>query len=140
MLPDDFPPPSTVYYHVRMSGLWHRTLVILWAAERKRVGEDPSASASIVDSQSVRPPWREDRTVATTTRTLRVASAPCWSAPWVCRSRSLSTPADVQDRAGALLIAEPKSLVPRLKKLREDPEAFAASVYEAADHGSAGSS
>lgn len=51
----DFPPASTVYYHfrnVRMSGLWHRTLVILWATDRKRGGED--SNASIVDSQSVK--------------------------------------------------------------------------------------
>jgi putative transposase len=56
MLPGDFPPSwSTVYYHFRrfrLSGLWHQAFVILRAAERKRVGKDPDASAAIVDSQS----------------------------------------------------------------------------------------
>ena len=40
MLPGDFPPWPTVYYHFRMfrlSGLWHRAFAILRAAERKRV-------------------------------------------------------------------------------------------------------
>ncbi len=56
-LPSDFPPWSTVYYHFRkfrMSGLWHRIFLVLRAAERKRVGKAPDASAAVVDSQSVK--------------------------------------------------------------------------------------
>ena len=44
MLPGDFPPWPTVYYHFRrfrLSGLWHRAFAILRAAERKRVGKNP---------------------------------------------------------------------------------------------------
>jgi putative transposase len=37
MLPGDFPPLPTVYYHFRLSGLWHRAFAILRAAERKRI-------------------------------------------------------------------------------------------------------
>jgi putative transposase len=47
MLPGDFPPWPTVYYHFRrfrLSGLWHRVFAILRAAERKRVGKNPDAS------------------------------------------------------------------------------------------------
>ena len=57
MLPGDFPPWSTVYYHFRrfrLSGLWHRALAILRAAERKRVGKYPDASTAILDSQSMK--------------------------------------------------------------------------------------
>lgn len=57
LLPGDFPPWSTVYYHFRrfrLSGLWRRVFAILRTAERKRVGKDPDASAAMVDSQSVK--------------------------------------------------------------------------------------
>jgi putative transposase len=57
LLPHDFPPWSTVYYHFRkfrLSGVWHLVFKALHAAERKRVGKDPDASAAIIDSQSVK--------------------------------------------------------------------------------------
>ncbi len=57
MLPGDFPPWPTVYYHFRrfrLSGLWHQAFAILRAAERKRVGKNPDASVAIVDSQSMK--------------------------------------------------------------------------------------
>jgi putative transposase len=44
LLPHDFPPWSSVYYHFRrfrLSGLWFLILKVLRAAERKRVGKDP---------------------------------------------------------------------------------------------------
>ncbi len=50
MLDGDLPPWSTLYYHFRrfpMSGIWRRIFVVLHAAERKRVGKDPDASAAI---------------------------------------------------------------------------------------------
>lgn len=55
LLPHDFPPWQTVFYHFRrfrLSGLWHRIYTILHAAERERAGRNPAASAAIVDSQS----------------------------------------------------------------------------------------
>src|SRR5215218_9280327 len=57
MLPGDFPPWSTVYYHFRrfrLSGLWHRIFAILRVAERNWVGKNPDASAAILDSQSMK--------------------------------------------------------------------------------------
>src|SRR5215210_3032020 len=57
LLPHDFPPWSTVYYHFRrfrLNGLWHLILKELHAAERKRVGKDPQPTAAIMDSQSVK--------------------------------------------------------------------------------------
>jgi transposase len=108
MLPGDFPPWSTVYYHffrrLRLSGLWHRAFAILRAAERKRVGKAPDASAAIVDSQSMKTPEEG-------------AASNCYDAHKNLKGRKrhflvdtlglpLSvyvTPADVQDRAGAHL-------------------------------------
>lgn len=37
-----------------MSGVWHLVFKALHTAERKRVGKDPDASATIMDSQGVR--------------------------------------------------------------------------------------
>jgi len=57
LLPHDFPPWSTVYYHFRrfrLSGLWFLILKALRPAERKRVGKDPQPTAAIMDSQSVK--------------------------------------------------------------------------------------
>src|SRR3712207_4523652 len=57
LLPGDFPPWQTVFYHFRrfrLSGLWHRVFMILRALERKRNGKDPNPSAAIMDSQSIK--------------------------------------------------------------------------------------
>src|SRR5215208_4033997 len=54
LLPHDFPPWSTVYYHFkrfRLSGLWSLILNALHAAERKRAGKDPQPTAAIIDSE-----------------------------------------------------------------------------------------
>ena len=57
LLPHDLPPWQTVYYYLRRwqrEGVWesiHHTLVM---ADRERSGREPSPSAAILDSQSVR--------------------------------------------------------------------------------------
>ena len=57
LLPHDLPPWQTVYYYLRRwqrEGVWesiHQTLVM---ADRERNGREPSPSAAILDSQSVR--------------------------------------------------------------------------------------
>ena len=125
MLPGDFPPWSTVYYHFRrfrLSGLWHRAFAILRAAERKRVGRDPDASAAIVDSQSVKTAeegaasngYDAHKNVKGRKRHLLVDTLGLPLSIYV-------TPADVQDRAGArLLLAGLGPLVPRLRKIWAD--------------------
>ena len=48
LLPHDFPPWSSVYYHFRrfrLSGLWHLILKVVHAAERKRTGKDPPTNS-----------------------------------------------------------------------------------------------
>src|SRR5919202_6497766 len=68
MLPGDFPPWSTVYYHFRkfrLRGLWQRIFAILRTVERERVGKNPNPSAAIMDSQSIRLPRRAAGRMAT---------------------------------------------------------------------------
>ena len=135
LLPHDFPPWSTVYYHFRrfrLSGLWHRIFTILRAAARKRAGKNPDASAAIMDSQSIKTTeecrstpnsggydahgngYDAHKNVKGRTRHLLVDSLGLPLSIYV-------TPADVQDRVGArLLLAGTKPLVPRLKKIWSD--------------------
>ncbi len=57
LLPGDFPPWQTIFYHFRkfrLSGLWHRVFTLLRGMERERNGKDPNPSAAIIDSQSVK--------------------------------------------------------------------------------------
>jgi putative transposase len=132
LLPHDFPPWSTVYYHFRrfrLSGLWHRIFKVLRAAERKRAGTVPNASAAIMDSQSVKTTeecgtsngyeahsngYDAHKNIKGRKRHLLVDTLGLPISVYV-------TPANVQDRAGArLLLAGLKPLVPRLKKIWAD--------------------
>lgn len=132
LLPHDFPPWQTVFYHFRrfrLNGMWHRIFTILRAAERKRAGKNPDASAAIMDSQSVK------TTEECSGSNGEDAHANGYDAHKNIKGRKrhllvdtlgfpLSvylTPANVQDRAGArLLLAGLKPLVPRLKKIWAD--------------------
>ena len=114
LLPGDFPLWQTVFYHFRrfrLSGLWHRIFTILRVMERKRNGKDPNPSAAIVDSQSVKTTeesagWKgyeahsngydAHKNVKGRKRHLLVDTLGLPLSIYV-------TPADVQDRAGALL-------------------------------------
>ncbi len=131
LLPHDFPPWQTAFYHFRrfrLSGMWHRIFTILRAAERKRAGKAPNASAAIMDSQSIktteecRKPdsggydahgngYDAHKNVKGRKRHLLVDTLGLPLSIYV-------SPADVQDRVGArLLLAGLKPLVPRLKKI-----------------------
>jgi len=57
MLPHDFPPWQTVYYHFRKwrkDGTWERLNAILRVEVRQKEGREASPSAGIIDSQSVK--------------------------------------------------------------------------------------
>ena len=57
LLPHHLPPWQTVYYYLRRwqrEGVWDRVHHALVMADRERAGRQPSPSAAILDSQSVR--------------------------------------------------------------------------------------
>ena len=125
LLPHDFPPWSTVYYHFRrfqLRGLWSLILKVLRAVERKRAGKDPQPTAAIMDSQSVKTVeesahpsgYDAHKNVKGRKRHLLVDTLGLPLSIYV-------TSADVQDRVGArLLLARLGPLVPRLKKIWAD--------------------
>jgi putative transposase len=56
-LPHDFPPWSTVayyYYQFRNNGTWHKMHDALRQDVRVAAGKEPTPSAAIIDSQSVK--------------------------------------------------------------------------------------
>jgi putative transposase len=124
LLPHEFPPWSTVYYHFRrfrLSGSWSLILKALCAAERKRVGKDPQPTAAIMDSQSVKTieesaypsGYDAHKNVKGRKRHLPVDTLSLLSV--------YVTSADVQDRIGAqCILAGLKPLLPRLKKIWAD--------------------
>jgi putative transposase len=57
MLPEGFPPRSTVYHYFRrfwQFGIWARIWMTLLMAAREQAGKEASPSAAIIDSQSVK--------------------------------------------------------------------------------------
>ena len=125
LLPHDFPPWSTVYYHfrkLRLSGAWAFIYRALHKAERKRVGKNPGPSAALMDSQSVKSTeegarsngYDAHKNVKGRKRHLLVDTLGFPLSIYV-------TSADVQDRVGArCLLAGLKPFVPRLKKIWAD--------------------
>ena len=125
LLPHDFPPWSTVYYHFRRfrsSGLWFLILKAVRVGERKRVGKDPQPTAAIMDSQSVKTieesahpsGYDAHKNVKGRKRHLLVDTLGLVLSVYV-------TSADVQDRVGAqCLLAGLKPLLPHLKKIWAD--------------------
>src|ERR687886_2162514 len=121
LLPHDFPPWPTVYYHfrkLRLSGAWGLIYRALRDAERKRVGKNPVASAAIMDSQSVKTTeegarsngYYTHKNVKGRKRHLLVDTLGLPLSVYV-------TSAKVQDRMGAWrLLAGLKPFVPHLKK------------------------
>ena len=56
-LPHDLPPWGTVWWYFRQwreDGLWEQVTTVLREQDRVRVGREPTPSAAILDSQSVK--------------------------------------------------------------------------------------
>jgi putative transposase len=125
LLPHDFPPWPTVYYHfrkLRLSGAWGLIYRALRGAARNRVCKNADASAAIMDSQSVKTTeegarsngYDAHKNLKGRKRHLLVDTLGLPLSVYV-------TSADVQDRGGTrCLLAGLKPFVPRLKKIWAD--------------------
>jgi putative transposase len=144
LLPHDFPPWSTVYYHfrkLRLRGVWGLIYRALRSAERRRIGKNPDASAAIMDSQSVKTSEEGARSngydayknIKGRKRHLLVDTLGLPLSVYV-------TPANVPDRVGArLLLAGLNPLVPRLKKIWQMGPTVARSLQDGANSEADGS-
>ena len=102
-LPHDLPPWEDVWEHFsrwRDNGTLQQVHDALREKVRSQEGREPTPSAAIIDSQSVRTPQKGGTTASTMARRSKDASVTSRWIRWVCSWLSLSTAPESRTRTG----------------------------------------
>src|SRR3954466_5406035 len=104
--PPAFPPWPTIYGYMRGfadAGVWEAIRHHLVTMLREQGGREPSPTAAIVDTQSVKTTEKGGPAATTPPRRSRAGSATSRSTPAACCSGSSSTPPTCRTRTGSAI-------------------------------------